>query len=152
ATTRATLIAPSLPPVLIPDSRWAPVNCLWSSASDCPPKSAGSRTRGRQVRNGSRSQRNRATLRKHCARNSPGPSRASPSSWNWTGSAMTEHNELLALRCDQRQRWQQGERILVEAYLERHSALSTDPEAVLDLIYSEIVLREEQGDRPRLEE
>jgi tetratricopeptide (TPR) repeat protein len=53
---------------------------------------------------------------------------------------------------DQRRRWQQQDRIRVEAYLDQHPSLRDFPEAVLDLIYHEIVLREESGDPPRLEE
>jgi eukaryotic-like serine/threonine-protein kinase len=56
------------------------------------------------------------------------------------------------LRADQRERWLRGDRVPVEAYLEREPALQDDPEGVLDLIYSEVVLREEAGDAPRLDE
>jgi hypothetical protein len=59
---------------------------------------------------------------------------------------------LLALLADQYLRWQWGERVAVEAYLERWPALWDEPEAVVDLIYHEIVLREECGDPPSLEE
>jgi serine/threonine protein kinase/Tfp pilus assembly protein PilF len=65
---------------------------------------------------------------------------------------MNEPGSATVLCAEQRQRWQQGEPLLVESYLERQPALRGRPEAVLDLIYNEIVLREERGDRPRLEE
>jgi serine/threonine-protein kinase len=65
---------------------------------------------------------------------------------------MTNSGQVTALRCDQRRRWQQGERILVESYLEQQPTLQADPEGLLDLIYNEMVLREEHGDSPRLEE
>ena len=58
---------------------------------------------------------------------------------------MPNFNQMLALRRDQRARWEQGERILVEAFLGQHPALAADPAMTLDLIYSEIVLREEFG-------
>ena len=45
-----------------------------------------------------------------------------------------------------RQRWQRGEGVLVEAYLEAYPALGSDTEAVLDLIYNEFVLRRERGE------
>jgi tetratricopeptide (TPR) repeat protein len=56
------------------------------------------------------------------------------------------------LRFDQRQRWQKGERIQVEAYLQERPTLRDAAEAVLDLVYNEIVLREERGETPQLEE
>jgi WD40 repeat protein/serine/threonine protein kinase len=56
------------------------------------------------------------------------------------------------LRADQRRRWQRGEQYLVEAYLRQHPALCKDTEAVLDLIYNEVILREEQGAKSPLEE
>ncbi len=57
-----------------------------------------------------------------------------------------------ALLTDQRQRWQQGQRILVEEYLRDQPALGADPGTILDLLYHEILLREEQGETPHLEE
>jgi hypothetical protein len=56
------------------------------------------------------------------------------------------------LLVDQRQRWQRGERVLVEAYLEQQPALRADPGRVLDLVYHEVLLREEQDEKPQLEE
>ena len=68
------------------------------------------------------------------------------------GSAMTNSSQLRTLRGEQRECWRQGKRLLVETFLEQYSALHADSEAVLDLIYSEIVLREEYGETPQLEE
>jgi WD40 repeat protein/serine/threonine protein kinase len=59
---------------------------------------------------------------------------------------------LDALMADQRLRWQGGERPLVEQYLKREPDLSSDREAVLELIYHEVLLREGSGERPGLEE
>jgi serine/threonine-protein kinase len=56
------------------------------------------------------------------------------------------------LRVDQRARWQQGEPIRVEAYLAQHPRLRANPEVVLDLIYHEMVLRQERGETPQLAE
>lgn len=53
---------------------------------------------------------------------------------------------------EQRQRWRQGARVPVEAYRDEQPALCAAHEVLLDLIYNEILLREEDGDRPRLEE
>jgi tetratricopeptide (TPR) repeat protein/tRNA A-37 threonylcarbamoyl transferase component Bud32 len=42
--------------------------------------------------------------------------------------------------------------VLVEEYLARHPPLADDPEALLDLVYAEFVLREERGEAPTEEE
>src|SRR5436309_1543655 len=57
-----------------------------------------------------------------------------------------------SLFADQRQRWEGGEHVPAESYFERHPALADDREAALDLVYSEVVLREQAGESPRLEE
>jgi hypothetical protein len=57
-----------------------------------------------------------------------------------------------ALSLDQRARWQRGEPLRVAGYLERYPELQSDPELLLDLIYREVVLREEAGESPRLED
>ena len=64
-----------------------------------------------------------------------------------------EHEELLvALRADQLERWQSGRHVFVEDYLRQQPELAACDGAVLDLIYSEMLLREEFGDPPMLEE
>jgi serine/threonine protein kinase/WD40 repeat protein len=62
---------------------------------------------------------------------------------------VTEIVELIAR--DLEQHWQQGERVLVETYL---AALprTLDDDARMDLIYTEMVVREGTGDRPELAE
>jgi tetratricopeptide (TPR) repeat protein len=61
--------------------------------------------------------------------------------------------ELLALaRAEQRRRWRLGERARVEDFLQECPALRDDPEILLDLVYSEFVLRHELGEAPALEE
>jgi WD40 repeat protein len=59
---------------------------------------------------------------------------------------------LSALRADQSVRWQRGDRVRVEKYLEEHPELGSDPEALLDLVYAELLLRLEGGEVPSLEE
>jgi tetratricopeptide (TPR) repeat protein len=49
------------------------------------------------------------------------------------------------LQDEQRAGWQRGERPAVEDLLDRHPALRDNAEAVLDLIYNEVVLRDEFG-------
>jgi tetratricopeptide (TPR) repeat protein len=65
---------------------------------------------------------------------------------------MANSERVRALRCDQRRRWQEGERIRVEAYLEQQPDLRSDSEGILDLIYNEIVLREEHSESPGLDD
>jgi len=59
---------------------------------------------------------------------------------------------LRLLLSHQRGAWRRGEHTLVETYLFQHQSLGSDTQAVLDLIYNEIVLREETGASPPLEE
>jgi serine/threonine-protein kinase len=59
---------------------------------------------------------------------------------------------LQRLLDEQQRRWQQGERIRVEDLLERHPELRQRPEAILDLIAQEIVLREQAGEMAPLAE
>jgi serine/threonine protein kinase len=57
-----------------------------------------------------------------------------------------------ALRLEQRNRWRRGENVRVEAYVDRYPMLSSDAEALLDLIYNEVVLRQECGETPTEQE
>lgn len=54
------------------------------------------------------------------------------------------------LNADQRRRWTRGERLPIEVY--RTVLPDLDDELLLDLIYSEIVLREDLGETPTLED
>src|SRR6266581_9175816 len=56
------------------------------------------------------------------------------------------------LQEDQRRRWHAGERVRVEAYLEQHPALQDNVEAILELIYQEMVLQEECSEPAGLED
>jgi serine/threonine protein kinase/tetratricopeptide (TPR) repeat protein len=58
----------------------------------------------------------------------------------------------LALRLEQARRWRQGDRAPAEDYLARHPALAADAEYALEVIYGELLLREEQGERPSPDE
>ena len=60
--------------------------------------------------------------------------------------------ELLPLVQHHRQRWRDGERLSVEAFLQEFPPPTLDDEEVLDLIYGEVVLREEDGESPDLDE
>ena len=65
---------------------------------------------------------------------------------------MIERDWLATLQQDQHRRWKQGERVPVESYLKQTSGLKEDPEALLDLILGEVILREQAGEQPRLDE
>src|SRR5262249_10344301 len=79
--------------------------------------------------------------------NEPGPTESLPGTHPQATRPLASR-----LRLDQWQRWTQGERIQVEDCLKQYPALQLDPEAVLDLIYNEVVLREGRNESPRLEE
>src|SRR5688572_14621624 len=66
--------------------------------------------------------------------------------------AMPRSVLLTLLRSDQRWRWRQGQRVAVEAYVNRLPRLRDDPEAVLDLAFGEALLREERGEGTDLAE
>jgi eukaryotic-like serine/threonine-protein kinase len=51
---------------------------------------------------------------------------------------------------EQRARWERGEPVPVEDYLRQHPELQVDREAVVDLIYQEVLLHQEKGEVPRL--
>jgi serine/threonine protein kinase len=66
---------------------------------------------------------------------------------------MTPEATLLGLVLKhQRETWRRGEPVSVETYLAQQPVLQADAQAILDLIYHEIVLREESGELPQLEE
>src|SRR5262245_43249785 len=56
------------------------------------------------------------------------------------------------LRIDQRERWWLGERVPAVAYLNEHQALRSEPEAAIEVIYGEFLLREELGEAPSVHE
>ena len=63
---------------------------------------------------------------------------------------MTDRASLSEVLLSQRRAWQHGERPALEELLAAHPHLAGEDEAVLDLVYQEVVLREEAGERPRL--
>jgi serine/threonine protein kinase len=56
---------------------------------------------------------------------------------------------ITQLLAEQRQRWARGDCVSVETLLQQHPALGNDTDALLDLIYQEICLREERGETAR---
>src|SRR5947208_1848452 len=69
-------------------------------------------------------------------------------------SSTQDHDPTLLDRLLDRQRdsWQRGEALLVEALVEGHPALAKDREKLLDLVWNEVDLRASAGETPRLEE
>jgi serine/threonine protein kinase/Tfp pilus assembly protein PilF len=57
-----------------------------------------------------------------------------------------------ALTLDQWRRWHVGERISAEDYLERFPQVAAAPDAAVELIYGEMLVREELGEQPAAEE
>jgi hypothetical protein len=62
------------------------------------------------------------------------------------------HGLLAALLAEQGRRWREGECVPVEALLEAHPTLGASSDAILDLIYNELLLREQRGETPTPEE
>jgi hypothetical protein len=81
-----------------------------------------------------------------------GPTDEPPLDGDPPGGAEPDRPMLALLLAYQRLAWRRGERVPVEAYLAQHPSLAADPEAALDLIYQEVLLREQAGESPRLEE
>jgi eukaryotic-like serine/threonine-protein kinase len=60
--------------------------------------------------------------------------------------------DLANIMEEQRQRWRRGERVTVESLLLLRPDLGSNREALLDLVYHEILLREQNGQAPELKE
>src|SRR4051812_9767274 len=56
------------------------------------------------------------------------------------------------LASDMRQRWQRGNCAPVERYLQEQPTLQRDAEAILNLIFAEVALREGRGETPQAQE
>jgi tetratricopeptide (TPR) repeat protein/tRNA A-37 threonylcarbamoyl transferase component Bud32 len=66
------------------------------------------------------------------------------------GDTEADRPMLALLMAYQRRAWRRGERTPVEGLLAQQPLLSDDVEAVLDLIYQEVMLREQAGESPEL--
>jgi hypothetical protein len=55
---------------------------------------------------------------------------------------------LPLLMADQQERWARGDHVLVESYLDKWPMVRDDEEKALDLIYHELLLREQHGETP----
>ncbi len=56
------------------------------------------------------------------------------------------------LRDEQRRRWLAGDRVAAEALLDHHPRVRDDTEHALEFIYGEVLLREERGEFPAIDE
>src|SRR5438128_3816145 len=54
------------------------------------------------------------------------------------------------LRSEQRYRWTAGDRVGAEMYLQQYPAFQADQDSALELVYHEVMLREERGETPQL--
>jgi tetratricopeptide (TPR) repeat protein/tRNA A-37 threonylcarbamoyl transferase component Bud32 len=79
-----------------------------------------------------------------------GPTDGDPHCDAPAGISGPDQSLLALLQAHQRRGWRRGGRPPVEAYIEQHPELQADAESVLDLIYTEIMLREEAGESPQL--
>ncbi len=57
-----------------------------------------------------------------------------------------------ALCAEQRRRWQAGDRVPADHFLEQHRTIREAPERAVELIYNEVLLREGAGESPLLDE
>ena len=56
------------------------------------------------------------------------------------------------IRGEQRRSWLAGERVRAETFLQRYPALQADPDRALEVVYGEVMLREEHGEAAHLDE
>jgi tetratricopeptide (TPR) repeat protein len=68
------------------------------------------------------------------------------------GGGELDRPMLALLLAYQRRGWRRGDRVAVEDCLAQHPGMAADAEAVLDLIYQEVLFRKQAGESPRLEE
>ncbi len=61
--------------------------------------------------------------------------------------------QLIEILCGhQRRQWMDGDRLPVEAYVEQYPLLQESSDDVLELVYNEVLLREELGETPQVDE
>ena len=68
------------------------------------------------------------------------------------GGSRSLIDDLGVLQEDLRRRWERADRVLVEEYLSADALANTAPDDLLDLIYHEVMIREEFGEHPALGE
>jgi serine/threonine-protein kinase len=66
----------------------------------------------------------------------------------WRDRGLGLEDVLAVLRVDQRRRWLSGQRVDVASYLCDTPGLRDNPEAFFELVYNELLIREELGERP----
>jgi serine/threonine-protein kinase len=65
---------------------------------------------------------------------------------------LSDERLMNGIRAKQLACWQEGHRRLLETFLTDNSEAAREPEVLLDLIYAEVLLREEFGEHPEVEE
>jgi eukaryotic-like serine/threonine-protein kinase len=66
----------------------------------------------------------------------------------WGDRGLGLDDLLAVLQVDQRRRWLSGQRVDVASYLPGSPCLRDNPEALFELIYNEVLIREELGEHP----
>jgi WD40 repeat protein/serine/threonine protein kinase len=66
--------------------------------------------------------------------------------------AASSSSSIESLLQEQRRRWRSGQPASLDVLLDQQPTLRTDVEAILQLIYNEVLLREERGERPNLQD
>src|SRR5580658_1369794 len=69
-----------------------------------------------------------------------------------SSGALSQTEVAGLVRADQRKRWKEGEHVSAETYLNNFPSLKANDPALLDLVYNEVLLREENGEKPDVEE
>jgi serine/threonine-protein kinase len=67
---------------------------------------------------------------------------------SWQGRGLELDQLLDALRVDQRRRWRSGQRVALDSYLRDFPCLNEDREALFELVYNELAIREDLGEQP----
>jgi serine/threonine-protein kinase len=67
---------------------------------------------------------------------------------SWQGPSLDIDQLLDALRVDQRRRWRSGQRVALATYLRDFPSLKENREALFELIYNEMAIREDLGELP----
>src|SRR5262249_22025823 len=146
-SSRATSPATAPTPVARP----RPATSSPRSTAGWPPTNASSSSCATRATTGTPSPSASAATPRPCARSSTAPWPAWRASWAWR-TTMPDGSSLVELIVRLRERWRRGERITVEKLLAEHPDFHPDDDARLDLIYNEVLLREQAGERPRLDD
>jgi WD40 repeat protein/serine/threonine protein kinase len=69
-----------------------------------------------------------------------------------SSGALSQTEVAGLIRADQRKRWKDGDQVSAETYINNFPSLKGNEPALLDLVYNEVLLREENGEKPEVDE